>query len=436
MPFRLQCLLSTLLLAFVSYEVSAQTVLREEGGRQWFKGNTHTHTLWSDGDAAPEVSVAWYKEHGYDFLCLSDHNVLSDGSVEMWKPIKPDSRLTEERVGEIAAKFGEGWVVQEVRGATPHMKLKTLPQIRERFEEPGKFILIQAEEVTSKFPAVHVGALNLRRVIPPVNQRSQVRVLTAALNNLAEQEALYGVPMMAHLNHPNFASGVTIETMIEVEGLRFFEVYNGHPQVFNWGQPEKHRPSTDRMWDITLAQRLRHGGGSILYGLATDDTHNYFKLAIGESNAGRGWVHVLAEKLETNDLIDAMERGDFYSSTGVEIREIASDGKEFRVDVATEPEVTYTTQFIGTRKGFDPSSEPVLDETGKQSPETNRTYSPQIGVVLHETTDNPAVYAWQGDELYVRAKVVSSKVQENPFAEGDVESAWTQPVIRDQQPTP
>ena len=40
----------------------------------WYKGNIHTHTTKSDGDADPEVVVNWFMEHGYDFLVLSDHN--------------------------------------------------------------------------------------------------------------------------------------------------------------------------------------------------------------------------------------------------------------------------------------------------------------------------------------------------------------------------
>ena len=51
-----------------------------------------------------------------------------------------------------------------------------------------------------------------------------------------------------------------------------------------------------------------------------------------------------------------------------------------------------------------------------------------IGVVLLETAANPAVYPFTGDELYVRAKVVSSKPQENPVREGDPQIAWVQPV--------
>src|SRR5262245_32769399 len=51
----------------------------------WLKGNTHTHTLWSDGDAAPEKVADWYKSHGYDFLVLSDHNIMLDG--EKWRKV-------------------------------------------------------------------------------------------------------------------------------------------------------------------------------------------------------------------------------------------------------------------------------------------------------------------------------------------------------------
>ena len=55
---------------------------------QWYKGNIHTHTFWSDGDDFPEMVVDWYKNHGYDFLVLSDHNILSRG--EKWKALRAD----------------------------------------------------------------------------------------------------------------------------------------------------------------------------------------------------------------------------------------------------------------------------------------------------------------------------------------------------------
>src|SRR5207248_5112732 len=35
-------------------------VLAAEGTLRWFKGNVHTHTLWSDGDDYPEMVALWF----------------------------------------------------------------------------------------------------------------------------------------------------------------------------------------------------------------------------------------------------------------------------------------------------------------------------------------------------------------------------------------
>ena len=35
---------------------------------RWWKGNLHTHSLWSDGNDYPEMIVDWYRRRGYHFL--------------------------------------------------------------------------------------------------------------------------------------------------------------------------------------------------------------------------------------------------------------------------------------------------------------------------------------------------------------------------------
>ena len=45
--------------------------------KAWFKGNLHTHTVNSDGDSTPSEVTAWYREHKYQFLILTDHNYLT-----------------------------------------------------------------------------------------------------------------------------------------------------------------------------------------------------------------------------------------------------------------------------------------------------------------------------------------------------------------------
>src|SRR5687767_2773640 len=84
---------------------------------QWFKGNTHAHTLESDGDSTPEEVTRWYKDHGYHFLVLSDHNVHT-------------------AVAALNAKYAE----------------------------PGRFTLIRGEEVTSAFEgkSIHVNGIDTR----------------------------------------------------------------------------------------------------------------------------------------------------------------------------------------------------------------------------------------------------------------------------------
>lgn len=44
----------------------------------WWRGNLHTHSNLSDGDSAPSVVAARYRELGYDFLFLTDHGGWSD----------------------------------------------------------------------------------------------------------------------------------------------------------------------------------------------------------------------------------------------------------------------------------------------------------------------------------------------------------------------
>ena len=47
------------------------------GTDQWFKGQTHSHTINSDGDELPRRVVRWYLDHNYNFLVITDHNCLT-----------------------------------------------------------------------------------------------------------------------------------------------------------------------------------------------------------------------------------------------------------------------------------------------------------------------------------------------------------------------
>lgn len=49
--------------------------------------------------------------------------------------------------------------------------------------------------------------------------------------------------------------------------------------------------------------------------------------------------------------------------------------------------------------------------------------------MLAEVKGTRASYTFKGDELYVRAKIISSKAKPNASVAGEVECAWTQPLV-------
>ena len=136
---------------------------------------------------------------------------------------------------------------------------------------------------------------------------------------------------------------------------------------------------------------------------------------------------VRANDLSAKSLIAAMEAGEFYASSGVQLNNVERSRKQYSVEVAPENGVEYTIQFIGTRKGFDPTSEPLKTESGAALRVTHR-YSKDIGVVLSEIKGTSATYKLKGDEIYVRARVISSKPKVSPIQD-EVERAWTQPLV-------
>ncbi|MGV3724473.1 MAG: histidinol-phosphatase [Actinomycetota bacterium] len=398
----------------------------ERSEARWWKGNLHTHTLWSDGDNYPEMIADWYKGKDYQFLALSDHNVLSEG--ERWIDVAK-SKGGATALKAYHERFPNQWVqTREVDGAT-QVRLRTLAEFRPLFEQPGKFLMIQSEEISDRFEKkpIHMNVTNVRELIKPQGGDSVTQVIQRNVDAVLEQRKRTGQPMFPHLNHPNFGWAITAEELMAVHGERFFEVYNGHPTVYNEGSDQ--RPGTERMWDIILTNHIAEGRPELMYGIAVDDSHNYFREGAKVSNPGRGWVMVRAASLAPKPLIDAMEAGDFYASTGVRLRDIRREAKRLRVEIEPEAGVTYRTQFIGTRKGYDARSEPVsVTEKDGAPVAVSRRYSKDIGQVLAEVEGASPSYTFKGDELYVRAKVTSSRPQPNRIRETDMESAWVQPV--------
>jgi hypothetical protein len=365
----------------------------------WYKGNLHTHSYWSDGDEYPEMIIDWYKTHGYNFIALSDHNILAAG--EKWIKV-PRSKMYADGFQNYLNKFGAVWVENKIDSGRTHVRLKTYAEYKPLFEDPN-FLIIRSEEITDKFQGkpIHLNATNIQTLILPKGGSSVIDVMQRNIDAVNKQREETGVPMFPHINHPNFYYAISTQDMIALRGERFFEVYNGHPLVHNYG--DSLRPGTEVMWDSINMAYLKKGQ-PLMYGLATDDSHNYHQFGAAYSNAGRGWVMVKAESLTPQALIAAMEAGNFYASTGVELEDMTFKRNTLSVKVKAEPGVNYRIYFIGAKK---------------------RNGRAEVLKLVMGTEGN---FTLLDDHLYARAKITSSKVKENPFQQGEFESAWTQPV--------
>lgn len=402
-----------------------QTITLQGAEVRWWRGNLHTHSLWSDGNDYPEMIARWYRENGYHFLALSDHNLFQSGT--RWVEIDTNSggRTAFDRY---LTTFGPDWVETRESEGKKQVRLKPFAEFRTLFERRDQFILIPSEEVTDRHLAapVHLNFSNLAHPIDPQGGDNVLDVLQRNVAAVTKQREETGQPMMIHLNHPNFGWGITAEELMQVSGEKFFEVYNGHPAVNDPG--DAIHASTERVWDIILTWRLAILGTGPIYGLATDDSHNYHQLDPTKSNPGRGWVMVRAPHLTAESMILALEAGDFYASTGVELASIRHQAGILSIQIVPKPGTEYRTEFIGTREGFDQSNAPIRAKSGEKLRVTHR-YSDEVGDVLLSVEGQQPEYRFRGDEIYVRAKITSTQPKANAVHPNEMEVAWTQPFF-------
>ncbi len=318
--------------------LAAALTLAAAARADWFKGNTHTHSLNSDGRSTPDEVARWYRGHGYDFLFITDHDFLT-------------------RVEPLNALLGAD----------------------------GRFLLIPGEEVTSNVVPppvfVHVNALNPRRV---VEHQAGPSALATLQKDIDATLAAGGV---AQINHPNFLWQLTADDIAASRGARLMEIMNMHPSVNNAGAGPS-APSCEEMWDQVLSR------GKVIWGVASDDAHQ-LRDADPETTGstdhaatpGHGWIVVRAARLGTDEIMGSIARGDFYASTGVALLDYIGDAKQVKVSVHPRGnyQPRYRIQFIG-RNGR------ILEDTVA----TAAAYVPHgdEGYVRVRITDSNGNQAW------------------------------------------
>ena len=340
--------------------VIALSILGCSRENQWYKGNTHVHTvLCGHADSTPEAVTKWYHDRGYNFLVLSEHNIFIDPA---------DVKMPENKRDD--------------------------------------FILIPGEEVTGGSHA-HTTALNIDGLVNPDLEKregaTKTEVIQDHVNGIKEQHG------HAILNHPNYKYMNTAADIRPVNGLHMFELYNGHPKVNNFGNDE--HVSIEEMWDQLLSD------GMLIYGVSSDDAHDFKKLAPDESNPGRGWVMVRSGSLSPDAISHAMFHGDFYATSGVLLAELESN----------QSKISLTVDEEGTARELKSSyiSGHRVDEG---IPGFTISFITEGGEVIKEVSGTAGSLNISGDSSYFRAKVTFTRQVTGGFENF---YCWTQPVFLD-----
>ncbi|MEX2401443.1 MAG: CehA/McbA family metallohydrolase [Rhodothermales bacterium] len=326
---------------------------------RWFKGNTHAHTVLSGhGDTSPDSVARWYLDRDYHFLILSEHNQF----------IRPDS--------------------------------VDLPPDRR-----DDFILIPGEEVTGH-QVIHTTAMNVDGLVDwTADHDHKHEIIQSHVDSTIHAG---GTPI---LNHPNFRWAVEASDIRPVRRLHMFELYNGHPEVHNFG--DSAHVSIEDMWDELLTD------GMLIYGVSSDDAHEFRTWSTDVSNPGRGWVMVRSDSLTPTAITRAMRGGRFYATSGVILDDVRRTS-----DYALRVDEEATRRAMGS---------PYL--TGHHVEDGEPGFELQFigpgGNVLRRVRGTEAAYAVPKDLAYVRAKVIYRRLRSG----GGLEAfyAWTQPFFTDER---
>lgn len=256
-------------------------------------GQLHMHTDSSGDSHTPaEQAARWYAARGFDFIVFTDHNAVTD---------------TPDLEGMLTIAGMEHSQNSMQCHPPPVAGMPCLLHVSALFLDPA------------------IGRYRVPR--PASLERSHL------YGRAVDQIRAWGG--LAMLNHPNFADAVDIDVLMSLteRGLGLIEVENRAVDSANDGRAG--RLSTEELWDAALSR------GARLFAVATDDAHHY-EDAESVRRAGeiayvghRGWVMVKAER-DASSIRGALERGDFYATTGLVLSAVEAADRRLKVSAVGE----------------------------------------------------------------------------------------------------
>lgn len=276
-----------------------QYLLPKKGN--FYKANLHIHTNLSDGKATPEEVKKIYMEHGYSIIAFTDHEVII-----------PHNDMSDENFLAITSYE---LAVNEKKGL-PFHSTKTV-----------HINFYAKDKNTTVPPFFDESKVWLKQTLPYVTNEMRANKYdfvysTQCINDIVAKAK--GAGFIASFNHPNW-SLQNLKDYIDYKGFWAVECYN-------------HECAESGYEDTTVPlDDLLHTGERI-FPIATDDAHKV------ESFCG-GFVMVKADKLEYCTVMDALEKGEFYSSNGPQIKELTIENGILHIECSEAANIIVNTEM-------------------------------------------------------------------------------------------
>jgi hypothetical protein len=157
----------------------------------------------------------------------------------------------------------------------------------------GDFTVISGEELGVSYPGQqgHYSGINLWNTI-----------IGAGIPHPAVIELILGQGGIPILNHPTWTPMALSAAAIIAQVPPFLR----HMEIVNASTMNEPETKDIPLWDELLSS------GRMLYGIASDDSHN-------EGQQGKAWIMVSAQNNRKQSLMDAVQRGNYYCSSGITI---------------------------------------------------------------------------------------------------------------------
>lgn len=273
-------------------------LLPEKGN--FYKANMHMHTTVSDGKFTPEETKEAYKTKGYSIVAFTDHELLL-----------PHNDLRDDDFLPITS--------HEISVDTPASSYE--------YVHTYHLNLYSRDPDESRMPIYSKDYFwdRMKDKLTPENTVFESRRVysTDGVNDIIRTAKERG--FIVCYNHFSW-SLQNYNDYIGLEGLWGAECYNTGCVLEGY-----HRDA-----DIGVVDDLLKVGKQV-YPLATDDSH-------GEHDRFGGFIMVKAESLDYGCVFDALERGDFYASSGPMIDELWLEDGILHVKCRRASEICVTTE--------------------------------------------------------------------------------------------